>query len=229
MTQDPGQQQVHQHEHQERKRQRHGGPLQERHRDPNMLFQQACHGHVGGRADQRRDAAKVCGVGRSEKQGNREARVLVEVDFGHDRQRNGQHHERRGGVRNPHTQGGRRHHETRQQAAGPTTCRHQNAQRKSAVQVPPFEGEGNQEPAHEQEDKLRTVRRRRLRDVRHAKEREKRKRQHRSDPKRHRLNHPPDQHPRCSGEHADHALGEACGRARGPREERCGRPEDDAK
>ena len=144
--------------------------------------------------------------------------MVVEVDFGQDRQRDGQHHQGRGRVGNPHAEGSCGHHESRKQPSRVSSCGHQDVQRKPAVKVPPLQRQGDQKPAKEQEHKLGAVRRRRRRDVRHAQGRKQDQGQHRSDPQRHSFSHPPHQHPGGGRQHAHHVVRRAPLRGRPPRQ-----------
>ncbi len=119
------------------------------------------------------------------------------LDLEHDRQPDRDHHDRRGGVRDPHRQEARRDHEAEDDAGGAPSDRMNDAEGNALVQIPLLHGEGNHEAPDVQHDGAVEVDRCRFACAEDSQERIQEKREHRRRKQRDRVTHPPDRHQHC--------------------------------
>ena len=175
-------------------------PLGKADPEPEVLLQEGSRQRIGRRADQRAEAAYGRGVGDAQHHGRGE---VTSIDAGgfvirhHQRGkrcRDGQHHQRRRGIRHPHADKGRSRHHGQHQRAGARARPVHDHVGDPAVKIPALEREGEEAPAQDQEDRRAAVAVPSRLDVGDPEQRPGRERQHRGRRDGKSLGRPPDRH-----------------------------------
>ncbi len=151
----PGQPPPGRRHHGDADRQAHHHPLGEAQVDATILGQVTRQQGIGRCADQGGHAADAGRVGDGQQQGGGVAAQLLRIAVAEQadhRHADGQHHDRRGGIGDPHAQKAGGEHETGDLTPRLVSHQLQHVQGEAAVQLPALHGDAEQETAQEQVD-----------------------------------------------------------------------------
>ncbi|MBL0030493.1 MAG: hypothetical protein IPO95_16095 [Rhodanobacteraceae bacterium] len=168
-------------------------PFEEAHAAAGGLLVDLHEHQVRWRADGRAPAAHAGGVGDTEDQRHAQALVAVILEHGH---RHRQHHQRRGGIADPHADQPGREHESPQQVPAAVTAEQTNhAECEAPMRMIALERRRHHETAHQQQDQFIAEGFGHLLRRDHAGHRQHTHRNQCGEGGRHRFEQPPQRHP----------------------------------